>query len=140
MATETGTYNGWQYRKTEVVMALPNGQAVIKKEWQFDRRITHDGSAQSVDLPSRFPNGIKLNRVAQMWNDGTAKDFDIRAYIGNTGDVYARLEGQTTDTNQWWYSPFGEEFIFLKLEKLTMYYANTTNGKTVDVSIQLEEL
>lgn len=136
-----GDYEGWDYKQVEVTEVGKDGEIIKKVQWEFHRNVTHDGNAQTISLPTaRFSSiGFQINRIRQLWNDTTSKDFEIRVY-GGLENQYDLIRKYTSDTTQSDIMPGGEFFIYLKTSKIDFVYANTTNGKTVDITIQLEEL
>lgn len=126
-----GVHRGWSYTKEG-------------KVWNFSRTVTIDGTTdQTVSLPLPPPGskgtGLQLNLVTFFYNDGTAKNHELRVYNGTTPRAYAAFMTKTSDTAQPHFAQFGAEYKYTQLLKID-YVVTGTNGKLVDITIAMEEL
>lgn len=126
-----GVHHGWGYTKEG-------------KIWNFSRTVTIDGTSDQISsLPSPLPMskgiGFQLNLVTFFYNDDTAKNHELRVYNGITPRAYAAFMTRTVDTAQPHFAQFGVEYKYTQLLKID-YVVTGTNGKTVDITIALEEL
>lgn len=129
IAAEDGTYRGqwgdWSYVK--------KGKAHF-----YYRLVTFAGATMNIDL--NLPFAFQLNRISQVFNDATARDFEIRVYEDPAIDAYASLLNAAGNTSTSTVSQRGEEYRYENNARLRMYYANFTADKTVRIRIQVNEL
>lgn len=104
----------------------------------YEKTVTYTGSAESHDII--FPKAIQLNRIEQIWNDATARDFSIRMMTAGSTSTYVELRAETADTGLNRITQAGIEYKYPGGSRLRMYYANTTAGKTVTIRVQVDEL
>lgn len=123
--TERGDKDGWSYLR-------------VSKSWFFEQTVTYAGSAQSVDLT--IVRAFQLNRIEQVWNDATARDFSIRMYTDPSLSFYAELDKQTANTALNRIIQAGTEYKYPASSRLRCYYENTTAAKTCRVRVQVDEL
>lgn len=104
----------------------------------FYQLVTFAGSTMNIDLT--LPFVFQLNRITQVFNDATAKDFDIRVYEDPAIDAYASLLNATGNTSTSVVTQRGEEYRFETNARIRLYYSNFTADKTVRIRIQVNEL
>lgn len=123
---ERGNTQGWTYYR-------------IGKSWFFEQTVTFDsGSSQNVDLD--FPRAVQLNRIEQVWNDATSKDFAIRFFATPDSTYYSEVVTETGNVNTSWVTQLGTEYKFTSGSRLRLNYANYTADKTVNIVVQADEL
>jgi len=124
-----------------------DGWTVIQKghkRW-YGRALTYNGAAQTLVLP--FINGVAVRRIAQTWNDATAKDFYFRVY-GNvtnqssvaTVDIYSILDVDTTNTATAREISWNDGEMSFPPGGRLIYVATGTNAKVTQIQIQVDVL
>lgn len=116
--------NGWAWHR-------------IGKSWYYNRTVTFAGTTQQIDL--FLPRAVQLNRVEQIFDDATSKDYSVRIYPAASAN-YAELETVTTNTDTSRVLQLGIEFKYPQSTKLSIYYSNYTVGKIVDIRIQADDI
>ena len=120
-----GNRDGWEYLH-------------IGKSWFFSKTVTYTGAANTCDLS--FPLSIQLNRIEQVWNDTTTKDFSIRVYSNPASSAYIQLDTQTGNIHTSEILQLGPEWKYPAGSRLRIYSATNTNTKTDTIEIQADEL
>ena len=110
----------------------------VGKSWFFERTITYTGAAQTIDL--NISHAFQLNRIEQIWNDATSRDFSIRIFTDPSLVHYVELDTQTSNTALNRIIQAGIEYKYVAGSRLRFYFTNTTLNKTDTVRIQLDEL
>lgn len=119
------TPEGWSfYRK---------GKSVF-----YERSLTYDGNPASLDL--QFPNAFQLNRIEQIWNDGTAKDAEVRVLSNPSSAYYIILDSVTANIDTSRLLQLGLEYKYTAATMLRLYYATNTNAKILTVRVQADDL
>lgn len=106
----------------------------VGKSWFYSKTITYTGSASTQDI--NFPKSIQLNRIEQIWDDDTTRDYSIRVFT--IPGAYTELDTQTGNT---------DNNMVLRLDdkypsgtRLQFYSGVNTNLKTNTILIQVDEL
>ena len=120
-----GTIGNWSYRK-------------VGRSWFFEQVVTYAGATQSIDVD--FPNAIQLNRIEQVCNDATARDFSVRVFTDPALAYYIELDNQAANTALNRVIQAGAEYKYPAGSRLRLYYSNFTVGKTVTIRVQVDEL
>lgn len=110
----------------------------IGKSVFYERSITYDGNAVSMDL--QFPHAIQINRIEQIWNDATAKDAEIRVLANPSSAYYIVLDSVTGNIATSRLIQLGQEYKYTVATMLRIHYATNTNAKIVTVRIQADDL
>jgi len=110
----------------------------IGKSWFWSKMITYAGAANTQDLI--LPTSCQLNRIEQVWDDATAKDFSIRVYTDPGSAAYIELDTQTGNTATSRLLQLGSEYKYPRGSRVRIYSANNTNAKTDTINIQADEL
>lgn len=87
-----------------------------------------------------FPRAIQLNRVEQKFNDATARDISVRHYSDPSSTVYVEYLNLAADVSTNKIIQAGNEYKYGRNSRLQLYYANFTAGKTVEITVQADEL
>ena len=119
-----GTVNGWNYIK-------------VGKSWFYERTVTYDGNANTQDID--FLKSIQLNRIEQIWNDTTTKDFSVRVF-SDTMIGYAELKNRTGSTATSDVLQLGMEYKYPAGARLRIYSGTNTTAKTDTIRVQVDEL
>lgn len=128
--TARGKKNGWTYLQ-------------VGKSWFFEREITYTGAALTIDLDfsdTIVADAIQLNKIEQIWNDSTAKDFSIRIYGNPQSDYYIDLDNQTGNTGTSRMIQLGIEFKYPVISRLRIFSGANTINKTDLIKVQVDEL
>ncbi|MDD5616323.1 MAG: hypothetical protein PHH85_08995 [Candidatus Methanoperedens sp.] len=120
-----GNQDGWTYTH-------------VGKSWFFNKVITYDGNANTQDL--NIPRSFQLNRIEQIWNDATAKDFSIRVFSDPANIAYIELDTQTANIATSRLVQAGIEYKFPGGSRLRIYSGANIAGKTDTIKIQVDEL
>jgi len=120
-----GNRDGWEYLH-------------IGKSWFFHKVVTYTGAANTCDLS--FPLSIQLNRIEQVWNDTTTKDFSIRVYGNPSSSAYVQLDTQIGNIHTSEILQLGTEWKYPAGSRLRIYSATNTDTKTDTIEVQAEEL
>ncbi len=104
----------------------------------FYQLVTFTGSTMDIDLS--LPFVFQLNRITQVFNDATARDFEIRVYDDPSIDAYASLLAATGNISTSVVTQRGEEYRYEMNARLRLHYANYTASKTVRIRVQVNEL
>ena len=120
-----GNRDGWEYLH-------------IGKSWFFHKIVTYTGAANTCDLS--FPISFQINRVEQVWNDATTKDFSIRMFSNPANSAYIELDTQTGNTYTSEILQLGTEYKYPAGSRLRIYSATNTDTKTDTIEIQIDEL
>ncbi len=104
----------------------------------FERVVTFAGTTMSIDLD--FPKSVQLNRVEQVFNDATARDFSIRVFTDPSLSYYIELDTQAASTALNRVVQAGLEYKYPSGSRLRLYYSSFTVGKTVTIRVQVDEL
>lgn len=119
------TPEGWSYYR-------------IGKSVFYERSITYDGNAASLDL--QFPVATQVNRIEQIWNDATVKDAEVRVYSNPSSAYYIVLDSVTANPDTSRLLQLGLEYKYTATTMLRLYYATNTNGKILMVRVQADDL
>jgi len=107
------------------------------KSWFYEKTVTYTGAANTQDIS--FPVSIQLNRVEQIWDDDTAKDFSVR--IGNASmSAYIELDTKTSNIATSRILQLGTEYKFPSSSRLRVYSGTNTDTKIVTIRVQVDEL
>jgi len=120
-----GSTNGWTYLH-------------VGKSWFYEKVVTYNGSANTQDLD--FPVSVQLNRIEQVWNDTTTKDFSVRVYTDPGLAYYVELDTQTGNTATSRLLQLGSEYKYPSGARLRIYSGTNTNAKTDTIRVQVDEL
>lgn len=122
------------------VRSIMDGWSTLKvgKSWFYEKTITYTGNAENHDI--NFPVSVQINRIEQIWDDGTAKDFSIQVFSNPSSSYYTviRSAATNTDTSRW--LQLGIEYKFPAGTRLRFAYSNTTASKIVTIKVQVDEL
>ena len=110
----------------------------VGKSWFFEQVVTYPGAAVSNDLI--LPMSIQLNRIEQIWNDATAKDFSIRVFTDPSLASYIELDTQTANTATSRLVQLGNEYKYPAGSLIRIYSGANTINKTDTIRIQVDEL
>lgn len=110
----------------------------IGKSWFWSKTIIYTGAANTQDII--LPVSCQLNRIEQVWNDTTAKDFSIRVYTDPGSAAYIELDTQAGNTATSRLLQLGSEYKYPRGSRVRIYSANNTNLKTDTIIIQADEL
>jgi hypothetical protein len=110
----------------------------IGKSWFYEQVVTYPGAAVSVDL--NLPKACQLNRIEQIWNDATAKDFSIRVFTDPSSSSYIELDTQTANTATSRLLQAGIEYKYPAGSRIRIYSGSNTATKTDTIRIQVDEL
>jgi len=108
------------------------------KIWFYERSITYDGNAVSMDL--QFPVATQVNRIEQIWDDATAKDAEVRVYANPSSVYYIVLDSVTANIATSRLLQLGMEYKYTASTKLRIHYATNTDTKIVTVRVQADDL
>ncbi len=122
--TTRGTVNGWNYLR-------------VGKSWFYERTVTYDGNANTQDID--FLKSVQLNRIEQIWNDATTKDFSVRVF-SDTMISYVELDTQAGNTATSRVLQLGAEYKYPAGARLRIYSGTNTNAKTDTIRVQVDEL
>ncbi len=122
--TTRGTTNGWNYLK-------------VGKSWFYERVVTYAGAANTQDID--FLKSVQINRIEQIWDDTTTKDFSIRVF-SDTMISYVELDTQTGNTATSRLLQLGTEYKYPAGSRLRFYSGTNTNAKTNTIRVQADEL
>lgn len=103
----------------------------------YEQTITYAGSTQSVELA--FEKMVQVNLITLVWNDGTSKDYYIRAYPARSA-YYATVDYATSSTDTDTIIQTGNEYDLMPGAKLQFYFENYTAGKICQITVHTEEL
>lgn len=106
------------------------------KSYFYERLVTFTGTAMDIDLNLPYPS--QLNRIEQIFNDTTARDFEIRIYNSVDPAVYTTLVSDVTNTGLNRVSYI--EYKYETGTRIRIHYENITTGSTVRIKIQVDEL
>ncbi len=106
------------------------------KSWMYNRTVTYEGTTQTINLD--FLKTLQLNRIEQIWNDATAKDFSVR--ISPVITYFTELDTQTANTGTSRIVQLGNEYKYPGGSRLQFYYSTYTVGKIVTLRVQVDEL
>ena len=110
----------------------------IGKSVFFQKTVVYTGSEENHSI--NFPLAIQINRIEQVWNDATAKDFSIRLFTDPALTSYVELAADTTNIATSRIIQAGTEYKYPAGARLTLNYQNTTGAKTCVIRIQVDEL
>lgn len=123
---EYGNIGAWEYERRG-------------KSWFFTQTVTYAGVTQNVDLD--FFKGVRINRVEQIWNDATAKDFSIRMFtVPSSATYYSQLQNLTGNIETSEVLQLGSEYEYPAGTRMRFAYANYTAGKIVKIIVQATEI
>ncbi len=120
-----GNVNGWSFLH-------------VGKSWFYEKVVTYNGSANTQDLD--FPVSVQINRIEQVWNDATTKDFSVRLYTDPGLAYYVELDTQTGNTATSRVLQLGTEYKYPSGARLRIYSGTNTNAKTDTIRVQVDEL
>ncbi|WP_143311810.1 hypothetical protein, partial [Candidatus Methanoperedens nitratireducens] len=66
----------------------------------------------TTDLIIDFPKTSQINRIEQMWNDATAKDFDLRTYREGNSAYYTSLNTKAANVDTSIINQLGAEYKY----------------------------
>ncbi len=108
----------------------------VGKSWVYNRTGTFAGTTTTFVID--FPKAVQLNRVVQLFNDATAKNYDVRIYSQGGSTLYASLDTKTGDTSTQIVDL--TDYKIGALGRISIVYASYTAGKTFEIDIQVDEL
>lgn len=108
------------------------------KVWIYDTTVTYQGVAVNTDL--NIPYTFQLNRIEQIWNDATTKDFSIQIFTDPSSSAYIELDTQTGNTATSRVVQAGNEYKFPAGTRIRINSAVNTLGKTDTIKIQIDEV
>lgn len=120
-----GNVNGWTYLH-------------VGKSWFYEKVVTYDGNANTQDID--FPVSVQINRIEQVWNDATTKDFSVRVFTNPSLSSYVELDTQTGNTATSRILQLGLEYKYPTGARLRIYSGTNTNTKTDTIRVQVDEL
>ncbi len=136
---------------TEIVSKLSVAEGYIFDTWQTWARSQKEKSLwyeQTIAFPDPvatptttiqldFQNAQTLNSIILNFDDGTAKDVQIRAYTNPADGLYALIRKLTTNTSP----DLRETEInekYLLNSRIEFYFANYTQGKRCKITVQAD--
>lgn len=121
----SGNHDGWTFLH-------------VGKSWFYSKVVTYDGNANTQDIS--FPRAVQLNRIEQIWNDATTKDFSVRVFSDPGNAAYVELDTQTGNTATSRILQLGVEYKYPGGSRLRIYSGTNTNAKTDTIRVQVDEL
>ncbi|HWQ95918.1 MAG TPA: hypothetical protein VN368_00960 [Candidatus Methylomirabilis sp.] len=141
-----------EYNAPGIVWRVVNGKKVGFRQygiWTEKRSINYQvlyehtetfaGSTTTLNLD--FFVNVNIQRIELIYNDSTAKDYEIRIYSDYNSDSYYNLLDKGTsnqDTPLMNYDPMSG--MMPAGSRLQLYFSNYTAGKIVKIVVGAEEI
>lgn len=110
----------------------------VGKSFFYEITVTYTGAAQTIVL--NFPKPLQLNRIEQIWNDVTPRDYSIQMFTNPAVISYIELRNEVNNIALNMFIQAGNEYKYPGASCLKIYYVNTTAAKTCTVRVQCDEL
>ncbi len=110
----------------------------VGKSYFFEQVVAFAGATMNVDLD--FPKSLQLNRIEQVFNDATARDFSVRVFTDASLAYYVELDTQAANVSLNRVIQAGAEYKYPSGSRLRLYYSSFTAGKIVTIRVQVDEL
>ncbi len=121
----TGYYQGWTATRKN-------------KSWFFRKTVTFAGTSNTENIDMSVP--FQINRIEQVFNDATARDYSVRVITEPSSTAYIALDEQTVNTDLNTYLQAGIEYKYPANARIQLYWTTFTAGKTVVVNVQVDEV
>lgn len=103
----------------------------------YEHTETYAGSTTNLNLD--FKTQVMVKRIELVWNDATARDYEIRMYSDKDNSIYysvIRTEIANTKTS----TIISLDFVYPAGSRLQFYFSSYTAAKINKILIAIEEL
>lgn len=108
------------------------------KSVTYEYEEIYTGSPGPVTKQFSLQGAGKINYIAQLWNDTTAKDIQVRAYNDASTSYYTLIQNLAGNTSL--SELLQLEFFYAMGSRFEFRYENYTNAKIFRIIIQVDYL